>query len=430
MVTLMSKQPPVKTDDETPANREHAAAGSAKDDKASAAVDGLVVKTPEIGGAPTDSSEEIAPATDGGGDQAPAEGVLEQASEPIPEAVSDEGMQADEIGHPKSQHVAHEQLVIEPALLVESEEPLDFAVLEDVALAVAPQEGPEPRGDNDIFLPHDLIAFGPLSFGQPSHARGGKKQGGGGGGNDDDSGDGPVVLSSYTSGGAAQDSYNITIKFKGGDWTGELQQAFIDASNWISGTIEEDVANVRFRGKFIDDIQIDATVKSIDGTGGVLGQAGPTAIRYAEYDYLPAKAVMTFDTADAQDLLSGSFAGTWDAVVLHEMLHSVGVGTIWDLQGLVSGSGTSTPTFTGDQTVLAYDHLFDGEGYVPLESGYGPGTDESHWDEFVFGNELMTGFIDIGPSGNYVSGMTVASLADIGYVIDSGSYSQQVEHVV
>ncbi len=40
----------------------------------------------------------------------------------------------------------------------------------------------------------------------------------------------------------------------------------------------------------------------------------------------------------------------------------------------------------------------------------------------------MTGFLDIG--NNYISGMTVASLVDIGYVVDGGSYDQKVEYVV
>jgi hypothetical protein len=435
---LMSEHP-LTPDDETPADREHAAAGSAGHDKSTVTPEGPNISAVMNEGVPADGVQDPAAASNEGADESRAEGADEETIEPFAEATNDEATKEDAFASPKSQHVAHEQLVIDPTLLAESEEPFDVTVLENVTLAIAPHDGPEPRGDSEIFLPHDLIAFSPTAFARPSHAgrghdseaaRGGNGGGGqrGGNKNDDTGADGPEVLSSYTSGGAAESSYNITIKFKGGDWTGELQQAFIDASNWISGTIEADVIDAFFRGKVIDDIEIDATVKAIDGTGGVLGQAGPTAVRQVEYDYLPAKAVMTFDTADAQDLLSGSLAGHWGAVVLHEMLHSVGIGTIWDLQGLVSGTGTSTPTFTGDYAVLAYHELFGGSGGVPLESGYGPGTDESHWDEYLFGNELMTGFLDIG--NNYISGMTVASLVDIGYVVDGGSYDQKVEYVV
>lgn len=336
---------------------------------------------------------------------------------------------ADEQVSPRSQHVSQPDPTIDTTIPAVAVDPaaVDLVVLADAALPIYPHEGLELRGESELFLPHDLIAFGPSSFGRPSHAGGGSKQAGGGGNNDD-----PEVLSSYTSGGSPDTSYNITVKFKGGEWTADLQKAFIDASDWISSVIEADVVDAFFRGKVIDDLHIDATVQAIDGTGGVLGQAGPTAIRQAQYDYLPAKAAMTFDVADATDLLSGSLAGYWGAVVLHEMLHSVGVGTIWDLQGLIGGSGTVAPTFTGENAVLAYQDLFSGSGDVPLEYGFGPGTDYSHWDEDTFDNELMTGFIDTnadtvtGLDTNYISGMTVASLVDIGYAADPLSYSDQI----
>jgi hypothetical protein len=352
------------------------------------------------------------------------------STDEVPAAETDPA--PDEPDLPRSQHVSQHDPTIDtaiPAVLIDPA--VDLVVLADAALPIYSHEGLELRGESELFLPHDLIAFGPTSFGRPSHAGGGGKRGGGGGNNDD-----PEVLSSYTSGGSPDTSYNITVKFKGGEWTADLQKAFIDASDWISSVIEADVIDAFFRGKVIDDLHIDATVQAIDGTGGVLGQAGPTAIRQAQYDYLPAKAAMTFDVADAQDLLSGSLAGYWGAVVLHEMLHSVGVGTIWDLQGLIGGSGTVAPTFTGENAVLAYQDLFSGSGDVPLEYGFGPGTDYSHWDEDTFDNELMTGFIDTdadtvtGLDTNYISGMTIASLVDIGYAADPLSYNDQIALVV
>ncbi len=107
------------------------------------------------------------------------------------------------------------------------------------------------------------------------------------------------------------------------------------------------------------------------------------------------------------------------------------------MKGLVDTSVPGSPTFTGQEAALSYQELFGGDGNVPLEYGYGPGTDESHWDEVLFDNELMTGFLDAdnddsvqGVTTNYVSGMTVASLADLGYSIDPLAYDQQVELVV
>ena len=72
--------------------------------------------------------------------------------------------------------------------------------------------------------------------------------------------------------------------------------------------------------------------------------------------------------------------------------------------------------FTGAYATEAYSEIFNATGAtgVPVEGNeYGPGTADSHWDEATFNTELMTGFIDW--SGNYISGMTVASLEDLGY---------------
>jgi hypothetical protein len=55
---------------------------------------------------------------------------------------------------------------------------------------------------------------------------------------------------------------------------------------------------------------------------------------------------------------------------------------------------------------------------VPVEgSAGGDGTVNSHWRESVFGNELMTGFINAGK--NPLSIMTIRSLEDLGYVVDT-----------
>jgi hypothetical protein len=51
----------------------------------------------------------------------------------------------------------------------------------------------------------------------------------------------------------------------------------------------------------------------------------------------------------------------------------------------------------------------------PLRTGGGPGTRDGHWREFVFANELMTGFLNPGP--NPVSRVTIAALQDMGYQV-------------
>jgi hypothetical protein len=240
------------------------------------------------------------------------------------------------------------------------------------------------------------------SKGKPTDGDGGGGGGGGGGGD-------PTLLSEYISGGDAATSFNIEIKFKGDAWTDLLQQAFIDVADYLSTIITDDIADVFFRGKVIDDIRIDAEVKAIDGEGGILGQAGPTAYRNASF--LPATAVMQFDVADAA---AYDELGLFDDIVLHEMLHSIGFGTMWDFMDLTFGSiAEQNLLFTGTNAMAAYDAEFGGSGGVPIEDDTGlTGTDGGHWDEEIFGNELMTGFID---NTNFLSAMTVAALEDMGY---------------
>ena len=107
--------------------------------------------------------------------------------------------------------------------------------------------------------------------------------------------------------------------------------------------------------------------------------------------------------------------------VLHEMLHSIGFGTNWRQLGLTEGSVRGGDmVFTGENAIIAYNaELADiaaGDpnslNGVPVETDGGPGTAGGHWDEETFENELMSGFID---DPNYISGMTVAALEDMGY---------------
>jgi hypothetical protein len=112
---------------------------------------------------------------------------------------------------------------------------------------------------------------------------------------------------------------------------------------------------------------------------------------------------------DVDDVGSFQTAGLFDDIVLHEMLHTLGFGTIWSAKGLISGGSFYGPLANA---------VYPGSAPIPLETGVGPGTDNAHWDEAVFANELMTGFID---GDNYLSYMTIASLGDLGYSVVSGA---------
>ncbi len=128
---------------------------------------------------------------------------------------------------------------------------------------------------------------------------------------------------------------------------------------------------------------------------------------------------MQFDVADLGALEAG---GALEATVLHEMMHVLGFGTIWPDAGLLAGVGTGLPYFTGAQARSAFVTYNGGGSYpsspVPVEGSTGSaGTDNSHWRESDFDDELMTGFLDRNVP-EAVSATTVASMQDLGYGVD------------
>lgn len=224
------------------------------------------------------------------------------------------------------------------------------------------------------------------------------------------------VLDDYTSGGQSSTSYNVSIEFLG-SWTVELQTAFIDAAEYLSTIILADLPDVVINGVNIDDIIITATLEGIDGVGGVLGSAGPDYIRN-DGSYLTATGSMTFDSEDAQNQLN---LGNWETIVLHEMIHALGFGTLWTLMGLTTGTVAGGDIrFAGINATDVYQTEFasiaNGDSGslsgVPVETDGGQGTAGGHWDEILFGTEIMTGYVD---PGGFVSQMTIAALEDMGY---------------
>ncbi len=234
-------------------------------------------------------------------------------------------------------------------------------------------------------------------------AKGGPGGGGGGGGG------GGTSFSPYTSGPAtASAGYNITIEFKG-SWTQDLYNIFVSAADRLTGLIIGELPNVTVYGgkggpKTVDDILITAELGAIDGLNGVLGQAGPTAVRTA--GSLPATAVMKFDIVDVNAMGPEVFAD----VVLHEMAHSLGFGSIWDRLGLVTNG-----LYTGANALAEFLDMGGTGSGIPVEQDGGAGTAGSHWDEETFHNELLTGYINAGE--NYFTAMSAASFADLGYTI-------------
>jgi hypothetical protein len=170
----------------------------------------------------------------------------------------------------------------------------------------------------------------------------------------------------------------------------------------------------------IDDLKIVVELKPYDGVGGVLGAATPCFLRPDGPNAdTPIIGYMFFDTADLANLEQN---GSLSDVVLHEMGHVLGFGTIWEgFSFNVIDPGVVGPTgigYTGSNGLTAFLTVNNGNGtVVPVDSTGGEGTRRSHWDEALFKSEIMTGFISgtIRP----LSATSIASLADIGYTVNT-----------
>lgn len=167
--------------------------------------------------------------------------------------------------------------------------------------------------------------------------------------------------------------------------------------------------------KTVDDLLLLVDFSTIDGAGNVLGSAGPCVIRGGTS--IPAFGTITIDGADASGLAASG--ELWD-VMLHELGHVLGIGTVWTRKNLLTGTGGLNPEYTGVAARGAYHSLGGNSTNVPVEgSDAGPGTADSHWRESALANELMTGYI--GGSNNPLSRITSRSLIDLGYVIDDAT---------
>lgn len=204
------------------------------------------------------------------------------------------------------------------------------------------------------------------------------------------------------------------MRFLGGLTTKQREVFETAAARW-SEIIVGDLPSVNVDGDVIDDVLIEARGASIDGPGNVLGQAGPTRVRPGSL--LPATGIMEFDIGDLARMEDdGSLLG----VIIHEMGHVLGIGTLWQMKGLLLGAGTANPRFTGARAMEEYAALIgaNAPAPVPVANTGGSGTRDGHWRESVFAVELMTGFLN--PGVNPLSRMTIGSLEDLGYAVDYG----------
>lgn len=229
---------------------------------------------------------------------------------------------------------------------------------------------------------------------------------------------------------AVKSDFNVDLRFYGTPPDQSVQDLFRRAVDRIQASVVGDLPDVPLfafdlgrcgvplpaLSETIDDMLIMATVTLIDGPGRVLGSAGPCITRTQSRFTLIG--VIRFDIDDIDDLLEN---GSFGDVILHELLHIVGVGPQWRAKNLIVGSGTEDPRFTGSRAAIQCQAAGGGSacssGTVPVENTGGGGTAEVHWRESVFDAELMTGFAE-ADQPMPLSAMTLASIEDLGLAVN------------
>lgn len=246
------------------------------------------------------------------------------------------------------------------------------------------------------------------------------------------------ITADFTADGLARRPYEIELKYINTP-TPRQQQAFESAWQRWRNIITTDVQDAAFQSgaqpcvagqpmpSVIDDMVIWVDLTAIDGPNQVLGSAGPCYYRTGGTNpNIPIAGVMRFDTADLPSLEA---SGQLDLVIIHEMGHVLGIGTMWSISGLAQFGGTDSTSFNGAAAKNFWTSTLSGPAgtRVPLENclnlsssataNCGQGTRDGHWKESTFGSELMTGYFN-GGQANPLSALTINALADMGYQVD------------
>ncbi|MBA3891140.1 MAG: hypothetical protein H0X64_11495 [Gemmatimonadaceae bacterium] len=248
----------------------------------------------------------------------------------------------------------------------------------------------------------------------------------------------PVFTAIGCTGGGSTAGFTINVCFTT-PVTGAQRIAFVNAAARWGSVITGDVSDFPISlaspscgagapalHLTIDDLLIFARIEPIDGPGQILGSAGWC---YRRSGGLPLVGVMRFDEADVAGLVA---TNRFDAVILHEMGHVLGIGgSMWSAMGFLQnptepGTTPLDTHFNGVQAIAGFDQIgglsYAGGAKVPVENSMGAGSINSHWRESVLANELMTPQLNMG--SNPLTVLTVLSLRDLGYVVDPTAADQ------
>ncbi|CBN74218.1 WSC domain protein [Ectocarpus siliculosus] len=206
----------------------------------------------------------------------------------------------------------------------------------------------------------------------------------------------------------------ITVDFLG-TWSDERKGVFQRAANrWSEILTHIPCSGTNGNGGAAGELTITSTLEPIDGVYGTLGFAGPRGT-YNDCRGISYSGEMTFDIDDIAEM---ERQGTFEGVILHEMGHVIGTGTLWGECSDCDSTGSAE--WKCPLAAQVYNDFMGnpaGSRADIIELEGGTGTSCGHFSESTFEDELMTGFVNAGTMP--LSKLTCASLADQGYVVQS-----------
>ena len=167
----------------------------------------------------------------------------------------------------------------------------------------------------------------------------------------------------------------------------------------------------------LDDLVIVANVHTTEED--FLAQAGICGI----HDGIPFMGAIEVN-AERMEWMEHN--GHLEEMMLHEIGHVLGIGTLWRQSGLLRNPSQATDSlvdthFAGPLAIAAFDDAggtdYDG-AKVPVQRRRLGTAGDSHWRESVLGHELLTPIL-YPNTVNPLSAITIQSLADLGYTVDA-----------
>jgi hypothetical protein len=150
-------------------------------------------------------------------------------------------------------------------------------------------------------------------------------------------------------------------------------------------------------------------------TPGVLGQAGPCIL----VDDIPRMGIVILDKSYMQELTV--YPHVIIEIIAHEIGHVLGIGSLWQ-PGVdyIESTLDELPGYPYIHDYANIEHIsYGGNGvYARVEDSGGGGTRGGHWDEEVYDNELMTGYVESGDAHNHLSRISLGGLKDLGYIVN------------